>query len=98
MKNTDETRRYRLKPNDVRAIEWTGENLSEVEEFLGDAYICASGDLVVFHLSANFHRINGMSLFASVGSYIFTSDGVSFDRMRKNDFEEKYEPYEGDTE
>lgn len=98
MKNTDETRRYRLKPNDVKAIEWTGENLSEVIEFLGDAYICASGDLVVFHHNAKFHSMSGMSLFATVGTYIFTSDGVRFDRMRKNEFEEKYELCEGENE
>ena len=98
MKNTDETRHYRLKPNDVKAIEWTGENLSEVIEFLGDAYICASGDLVVFHHNSKFHSMSDMSLFANVGTYIFTSDGVRFDRMRKNEFEEKYELCEGENE
>lgn len=90
-------KRYRLKPNDVRAIEWTGENLDEVIEFLGDAYICNSGDLVVFHYNAKFHSRSGMSLFASNGMYIFTSDGDHFDRMRKNDFEEKYESCEGEN-
>ena len=32
--------KYRRKPIEVKAIQWTGLNLSEIKEFVGDRLIC----------------------------------------------------------
>lgn len=42
--------RYRKKPVEVDAIQWTGDNVQEVLEFLGDDYI---GHTAERHINGN---------------------------------------------
>ena len=41
-------KKYRTKPHEVEAIQWTGQNTEEVLEFLQDKYyVSYDGDLVI---------------------------------------------------
>lgn len=84
------SKNYRTKPQNIKAVKWTGENVEEVKEFLKERYIANTEDHVFFHQYDHVSSI-GLARFATKGDYIFTKDGNLFERKKDKDFEEVYE-------
>jgi hypothetical protein len=76
---------YQIKPIKVRATQWTGSNLSEVESLCGnvDRYISLIRDVIVIHSSY------GDSL-VSVGDYIIKESNGSLRACKADVFEATY--------
>lgn len=75
----------------IRAIQWTGDNLEEVKEFLGDAYIDFNGNTIRFGHDPT-HELDNLATVASCGYYIYSiKHGKFFRRMDPDRFEKLYE-------
>ena len=82
---------YHIKPQHIKALKWTGDNIEVAKEFLGEAFLSNTEDQIIFHHNADFHSLTGLAMFATKGDYICTEDGVHFKRMKTKEFEEMYE-------
>lgn len=80
--------RYRKKPVEVESIQWTGENIHEIERF-------AMGSLSIQYLdeppTIHINTIEGL-LKASVGDYIIKGIKGEFYPCKPDIFEQTYEP------
>ena len=83
--------KYRKKPVVVEAVQWTGENVEEIEEFMKDA----KED---YGLSEESRRIYfGGLMFAMAGDYIIKDEKGEFYPCEPEIFHKTYEEveYEG---
>jgi hypothetical protein len=77
---------YRKKPVVIQAVQWTGENNTEILHFCSTCYITSSGkskDLVVSTLEGD--------MSASVGDYIIKGVKGEFYPCREDIFDITYE-------
>lgn len=77
--------KYRKKPVEIEAIQWTGDNLDEIKKFMG-YYEYAKGNLIIKTLEGN--------MLASPGDYIIKGVKSEFYPCKPNIFKETYEPVE----
>ena len=68
---------------ECEAIQWTGENLSEIIPFLGDELIAKYGAIIEIGSYLNEATVN-------TGDWIFTFDGKSFETLSNNVFKERF--------
>jgi hypothetical protein len=76
--------KYRKKPVIVEAIQWTGENLFDIENFIPceDYWLSGKG--------LNLLTIDG-NMFIPVGDYITKNEKGYYTRCRKDTFEKTFE-------
>jgi hypothetical protein len=76
--------RYKKKPVVISAAQWTGQNVAEVRDFVGDDAIFRQG---VLHV----HTLEG-DMYASIGDYIIRGVQGEFYPCKPEIFEASYEP------
>lgn len=89
-------KRYKTKPCEIEAIQWTGSNLKEVLEFankkiLYDKVIAYNDELLGYEISIE--TLEGIML-ASKGDYIIKGLRGEFYPCKPDVFEKKYEVIE----
>ena len=75
--------RYRKKPVEVEAVQWTGENWQEIKDFAGSD-VSFDGRLYVFTLEG--------TLKVDIGDYIIKGVKGEFYPCKPDVFEKTYEP------
>lgn len=90
-------KKYKTKPCEIEAIQWTGDNLKEVLEFANNKIIyneityAGSGELLGYEISIK--TLEGVML-ASKGDYIIKGLRGEFYPCKPDVFEKKYEVVE----
>lgn len=79
--------KYRKRPVVIEAIEWTGQNIEEIQKFAGEAAIVVDNNLWL-------NTLEGL-MFASVTDMIVKGVDGEFYPCRKNIFELTYEEVKG---
>lgn len=77
---------YRKKPVVIQAVQWTGENNTEILKFCSDCYITSSGktkDLIISTLEGD--------MLSSIGDYIIKGVKGEFYPCREDIFDMTYE-------
>jgi len=98
-------KKYRKKPVEIEAVQWTGKNGAEVEDFIGD-YLAGYGNDLVYYPKTEQHKNNLMyirtlegAMIASVGDYIIKGVQGEFYPCKPDIFEQTYDEVEdGKTE
>ena len=85
------SKNYRTKPQNIKAVKWTGDNVEEVKEFLGEAFLSATNEFICFRSRADYYSSTGLAFFVMNGDYIYTEDGVKFWKKTAREFEDVYE-------
>lgn len=75
--------RYRKKPVEIEAVQWTGENWQEIKDFAGSD-VSFDGRLYVFTLEG--------TLKVDIGDYIIKGVKGEFYPCKPDVFERTYEP------
>ena len=80
---------YISKAEPIRAIKWTGDNIDDVINFLGNSYISSNGTYVFFN-RGKLTKIGvaGTCGICAVGNYI--ADIGIFTTREASDFEKEY--------
>lgn len=79
--------RYKTKPCEIEAVQWTGENLTEILRFANTQNIdITSGVLIIKTLEGN--------MVASTGDYIIRGLRGEYYPCKPDVFHAKYEPCE----
>lgn len=81
--------RYKTKPCEIEAIQWTGLNLEEIKAFVGEALICKVVEGRP-HVSMKIKTLEG-DMQASEGDYIIKGLRGDFHPCKPDVFEKKYE-------
>ena len=76
-------KKYRKKPVIIEAIQWTGKNLSEIDDFIGETVENKGTTLVI-------HTLEG-DMEASIGDYIIKGVNGEFYPCKPNIFAKTYE-------
>ena len=76
-------KKYRKKPVTIEAIQWTGTNLSEIDNFMGATVENKGKTLVI-------HTLEG-DMEASIGDYIIKGVNGEFYPCKPDIFAETYE-------
>ena len=76
-------KKYRKKPVTIEAIQWTGKNLSEIDNFVGVS-IANKGTILIIH------TLEG-DMEASIGDYIIKGVNGEFYPCKPNIFAKTYE-------
>lgn len=81
-------KKYRKKPVEIEAVQWTGDNLAELRKMEGfnSVHTCFGGRLNIFPLK----MLEGM-MFVSVGDYIIKGVQGEFYPCKPEIFEQIYE-------
>lgn len=88
--------KYRKKPVIVEAIQWTGLNLSEIKEFVGDDLKYDINDTAwrvgacAPHVDMTIHTLEGDHI-CTVGDYIIKGVNGEFYPCKPDIFEKTYE-------
>ena len=89
---------YRNKPSVVEAIQWTGKNNTEVEDFLGDVLVGYGDNLVAYYPRSEQYKSQIMYvrtpneiISVYVSDYIIKNRKGSFYRLEHNIFEKIFE-------
>lgn len=85
------SKNYRTKPQNIKAVKWTGDNTEEIKEFLGEAFLSTSYEFICFRNRANFISSTGLAFFAMIGDYIYMEDDGKFWKKTAREFEDVYE-------
>jgi len=90
--------KYRNKPIVVEAIQWTGKNNTEVEDFLGDVLVGYGDNLVAYYPRSEqyksqimYVRTSNETINVYVGDYIIKSTKGNFYRLDRDIFEKNFE-------
>ena len=79
--------RYKTKPCEIEAVQWTGENLTEILRFANTQNIdITSGVLIIKTLEGD--------MVASTGDYIIRGLRGEYYPCKPDVFQKKYEPCE----
>ena len=81
------SKKYRTKLVEIEAIKWTGKNIKEVEEFMGENPMTDIGYLLIKTLEGD--------MLCSKGDYIIKGLRGEFYPCKPDIFEMKYEKMEG---
>ena len=78
-------KKYRKKPVEIEAVQWTGDNLAELREMeeFNAVHTCFGGELRIKTLEG--------TMFASVGDYIIKGVQGEFYPCKPDIFEQTYE-------
>lgn len=88
--------RYRTKPVEIEAIQWTGLNLEEIKQFVGESLEYNILDTAWEvgksrpHIYMKIHTLEG-DMYASVGDYIIKGLRGEFYPCKPDVFKKKYE-------
>lgn len=88
--------RYKTKPVEIEAIRWTGQNLEEIKQFVGDSLEYDIWDAIWEtgmgrpHIYMKIRTLEGV-MNASVGDYIIKGLRGEFYPCKPDVFEKKYE-------
>ena len=86
--------RYRARPNEVEAIEWTGENLREVQDFMAPAspltHLKDSLGINVYDSSAKYAPLTKLAFITP--DTLIIKDHRGLTTYQKDEFEKLYEP------
>jgi len=89
--------KYRNKPIVVEAIQWTGKNNTEVEDFLGDALVGYGDNLVAYYPKSEqyksqilYVRTSNGTMNVYVSDYIIKNKKGSFYRLEHDIFEKDF--------
>lgn len=88
--------RYKTKPVEIEAIRWTGLNLEEIKQFVGESLEYDIWDTAWEvgkgrpHMCMKIHTLEG-DMYASVGDYIIKGLRGEFYPCKPDVFEKKYE-------
>jgi len=77
-------RQYRKKPVVIEALQWTGENVEEIDAFIGAKEHGYDHDGLMIHTLEGTHR-------ATIGDYIIKGVQGEFYPCKPNIFEATYE-------
>ena len=80
-------KKYKTKPCEIEAIQWTGENLDSVMSYVGDNLIIEMYDK---YINLYIHTLEGI-MKADVGDYIIKGLRGEFYPCKPDVFEKKYE-------
>jgi hypothetical protein len=91
-------KRYRKKPVEIEALQWTGKNDTEIEYFVGDSFQGYGDNLVCYKPRSNqylsklmyIRTLEGV-MIASVGDYIIKGVQGEFYSCKPEIFEQTYE-------
>lgn len=93
--------KYRKKPIVIEAIQWTGKNDAEIEDFVGDDIEGYGDNLVAYHPRSEQYRSKLMYIrtlegimTASVDDYIIRGVHGEFYHCKPDIFEKTYERVE----
>lgn len=93
--------KYRTKPSEIEAVQWTGSNLKEIKDFAGQSLVCAildpewnPGEGQPHVVSIVIRTLEG-NLQVSEGDYIVKGLIGEFYPCKPDIFEMKYEPVNG---
>ena len=75
--------KYRKKPVVIEALQWTGSNLAEITQFVGDALRIDSGEVYILTLEGEHH--------ASIEDYIIKGVKGEFYPCKPDIFKQTYE-------
>ena len=81
--------KYRTKPCEIEAIQWTGDNLSEIREFVGESLeyeVSANTNDVIVYIKT----LEGY-MRASIGRYVIKGTIGEFYPCKEEVFLQKYE-------
>lgn len=88
--------KYKTKPVEIEAIQWTGLNLEEIKAFVGESLIYDIIDTAweagkgIPHVLMNIKTLEG-DMIASEGDYIIKGLRGEFYPCKPDIFEKKYE-------
>ena len=91
-------KRYRKKPVEIEALQWTGKNDAEIEYFVGD-FLQGYGDNLVCYIPRSNQYLSKLMyirtlegiMVASVGDYIIKGVQGEFYSCKPEIFEQTYE-------
>lgn len=92
--------KVRKKPVVVEAIQWTGDNLSDIQEFVGDSLLLhehdyrTSNSIRTVVTGISIHTLEGEH-YASIGDYIIKGVQGEFYPCKSDIFEQTYEVIDG---
>ena len=76
-------KKYRMKTVIIEAIQWTGKNLSEIDDFMGGTVENKGATLIIYTLEGDRE--------ASIGDYIIKGINGEFYPCKPNIFDKIYE-------
>lgn len=76
-------KKYKKKPVTIEAIQWTGKNLSEIDNFMGGTVENKGATLVIYTLEGDME--------ASIGDYIIKGVNGEFYPCKPDIFAKTYE-------
>ena len=76
-------KKYRKKPVTIEAIQWTGKNLSEIDNFVGGSIANKDTILII-------HTLEG-DMYASLSDYIIKGVNGEFYPCKPDIFDKTYE-------
>ena len=76
-------KKFRKKPVTIEAIQWTGKNLSEIDNFVGGSIVNKGTILII-------HTLEG-DMEASMGDYIIKGINGEFYPCKPDIFDKTYE-------
>jgi len=86
---------YTARPQTVEAIQWTGDNLAEINNLIWvpSPYIKATWDETMQHVQKHglCVDIDGIPTNISIGDYIIQHDDSTYEVMDSADFELNYD-------
>ena len=80
-------KKYRTKPCEIEAIQWTGENLDNVMSYVGDNLII---EMYGKYINLYIHTLEGI-MKADINDYIIKGLRGEFYPCKPDVFEKKYE-------
>ena len=98
-------KKYRKKPVEIEAVQWTGKNDTEVEDFIGD-YLAGYGDNLVYYKPRLNQYLSKLmyirtlegAMIASVGDYIIKGVQGEFYPCKPDIFEQTYDEVHDERE
>ena len=84
--NISNVKKYRIKPVEIEAVQWDGNNIDTIREFVGSKGFCHitnDNSLVIPTMIGDYH--------VKLGEYIIKSDAGEFLQCDPSIFEDTYE-------
>jgi hypothetical protein len=78
--------KFRKKPVVIEAVQWTGDNSMEMQEFLGEHWENPYPDVLAIHTLEGYHQ-------AQKGDWIIKGVKGEFYPCKPDIFEQTYEPF-----
>lgn len=86
--------RYRTKPKTIEAIQWNGNNLDEITEFVGHPAGHTARSISGLHSGQIFFDTDMGTMMAVTGCYIIKHENDKISVLTNSEFLAEYEPIE----